>query len=143
MPNQNPFPVPTTVKPELRRALDYWRGLKRGENDVPFADDISLANLRNAQTFLIKAFASPLRFRFESADDALRIANGVPLTRFIDEIPTKGVLSYLLTQCCATVEAGEPTFCHFGASNAEREFSRLLLPAWGDGHIDLLLGAVA
>jgi hypothetical protein len=138
----NPFPVPKTVKPEPRRALNYWRDLKRGEDDIPFADDVSLADLGNPQTFLIKVFASPLRFRFEAADDGLRVANGVPLGRFIDEIPARGVLSFLLTQCCATVEAGEPSFCHFGATDSEREFSRLLLPAWGDGHVDLLLAAV-
>ena len=143
MPYQNPFPVPKTVKPEMRRALDYWRNLKRGENDIPFADDVSLANLRNSQTFLIKVFVSPLRFRLEAAGGALQVANSVPLGRFIDEIPANGVLSFLLTQCCARVEANEPTFCHFGESDTEREFSRILLPAWGDGHIDLLLAAVA
>ena len=134
------MPPPKAIKPELRRALDDWRALNRGENDMPFADDVSLANLRNSQAFLIKAFASPLRFRFESADEALHNA---PLGRFIDEIPATGVLRYLLTQCCATVEAGEPTFCHFAASASAPEFSRLVLPAWGDGHIDLLLGVMA
>ncbi len=143
MPYRRLFPLPRTVKPELRRALDYWRDLKRGENDMPFADDVSLAALGNSQTFLIKVFASPLRFRFEAADDALHLVNGAPLGRFIDEIPAKDVLSYLLTQCCATVEAGEPTFCHFGASDSGKEFSRIILPTWGDGHIDLLLAAVA
>ena len=143
MPHQNLFPVPKSVKPELRRVLDHWRALRRGENDIPFADDVSLANLRNSQAFLIKVFVSPLRFRFEAADDALHVVNGAPLGRFIDEIQTKGALSYLLTQCCATVEAGEPTFCHFGASDSEKEFSRLVLPAWDNGHIDLLLAAVA
>ncbi len=143
MPHPNPFPVPKAVKPELKRALDYWRDLKRGENNMPFADDLSLAALRNSQVFLIKVFASPLRFRFEAADDALRVVNDAPLGRFIDEIRAKGVLSYLLTQCCATIEASEPTFCHFGPGGSEREFSRILLPAWGDGHIDLLLAAAA
>jgi hypothetical protein len=143
MTHRNLFPVPKAVKPELRRVLDHWRDLKRGENDIPFADDVSLTDLRNSQAFLLKVFASPLRFRFEAAGEALRIVNGAPLGRFIDEIRPEGALSFLLAQCCATVEAGEPTFCHFGANDSEKEFSRILLPAWGDGHIDLLLAAVA
>ena len=143
MPYQNPFALPKAVKPELRRALDYWRNLRRGENNIPFADDVSLSALRNSQVFLLKVFTSPLRFRFESADEAFHPTNGAPMGRFIDEVKTKGTLSYLLTQCCATVEAGEPTFFHFRESDADREFSRILLPAWGDGHIDLMLAAVA
>jgi hypothetical protein len=104
---------------------------------------VSLSALRNSQVFLLKVFTLPLRFRFESADDAFHPTNGVPMGRFIDEVETKGTLSYLLTQCCATVEAGAPTFFHFQESDSEREFSRILLPAWGDGHIDLMLAAIA
>ena len=141
MPYQNPFALPKTVKPELKRALDYWRDLKRGDNNMPFADDVSLATLRNSQVFLLKVFA-PLRFRFEAVGD-LHAIDGAPVGRFIDEIASIGTLSYLPAQCCATIEAGEPTFWHFDASGSDKEFSRLLLPAWGAGHIDLLLGVIA
>ncbi len=143
MPYQSPFALPASIKPELQRIVGYWRDLRRGENNIPFADDVNLSVLRGADTFLLKVFASPLRFRFESSSDGPDSTNATIAGRFLDEISAGSSLSYLLAQSCATIEAGRPTFCHFAASGSDRGFSRILLPAWADGHIDLLLGAIA
>ena len=140
MSHQNPFALPKAVNAELRLVLDYWRRLRRGENDVPFADDVSLSGVPNSKVFLIKVSQSPLRFQFAFAQDALQAS--LPVGCFIDEASTSGIFSYLLTQCCATVEAGAPTFFRLRASDPVGDFSRLILPAWSDGHISLLLGAI-
>jgi hypothetical protein len=143
MPYQNPFALPKAMKPELQRALEYWRSLKRGENNIPFADDVSLAALRNTQVLLLKVFAAPQRFRFEFLGDGVGAVSKTYAGKFLDEITPQGPISYLQAQCCATVESREPTFCHLMASGPDRGFTRLLLPTWGDGHIETLLGAIA
>lgn len=143
MPYQNPFALPAAVKPELQRVVNYWRDLRRGENGMPFADDVNLPALRGADAFLLKVFASPLRFRVETLSNEPNATNRTITGRFLDEISIGRTLSYVLAQSCATIEAAEPTFCQFAANGPDRGFSRVLLPAWGDGHIDLLLGAVA
>lgn len=143
MPYQNPFALPKTVMPEFDRALNYWRHLKRGGNNLPFADDVNLTLLPGVQAFLIKVFASPLRFRIELLSEDMRAMSKPIVGKFLDEIAASDSLDYLLAQCCATVEAREPTFCHLTADGSNRDFSRLLLPTWGDGHTDMLLGVLA
>ena len=41
----NPFSLPAKLSPDLARVRDYWDGLKRGENKIPFADDVNLSGL--------------------------------------------------------------------------------------------------
>jgi hypothetical protein len=56
--------------------------------------------------------------------------------KFIDEIDLPAPLRFLRAQASATVEVRAPTYYKDAGGTA-----RLLLPMWGDGSINLLLGA--
>jgi len=135
----NPFPLPKKLSPTLQRVLSYWEGLERGDNKMPFWDDVKLSALPDLadHLMLINVFVNPERFRLNTIGAAFDGAQGAELrTRFIDEIVLGSGLKFLRTQASATVEARAPTY--YRASN----FARILLPMWGDGHIGMLLGAI-
>lgn len=137
---RNPFPLPDRLDAKLQPVVSFWEGLKRGENAVPFADDLGTSALTNlsGSPFLLRALASPERYRFEFLSDGLR--REAVLERFLDEMPLNVEFSYLRAQSSATIEAVEPTLFHLTDSSGYR-FSRVLLPLWGDGQVSLLLGA--
>jgi len=58
---------------------------------------------------------------------------------FADEIVPQAPLDYFLSQCSACTEGRAPTYCRIAGPSS---YARLLLPLWGDGHINSLLGAV-
>ena len=72
-PMTMPFPLPEQLSPTLQRVYAYWDGLKRGGNDVPFWDDVSLSAMPDIgeRLFLIDVFANPERFRFNAAGKML------------------------------------------------------------------------
>jgi len=123
--------------------VSYWRDLERAENAMPFSDDIDSSVLLNLsdKIFLLKVLVLPERFRFELLGKALQTNDKAQTGSFLDEIDPGGQFSYLRAQSSATVEAAGPTFWHL-ADDSDRGFSRLLLPTWGNGHIDMLLGVV-
>jgi hypothetical protein len=134
----NPYPLPTKLTPELTQVLDYWNGLKRGENKVPFADDVSLSALGGLQgnLVLLDVFDKPLRFRFNIVGAEIRTWYGGDLAgKFLDELDAKGPLAFCLSQASATTEALAPTYYRNGVA-------RLLLPLWGGGPASALLGCV-
>lgn len=137
---EHPFALPKELSPDLCRVLDYWRGLLRGEAQMPFADDLTLTDLPDLapKLFLIDVFDQPERFRVALAGEDLE-ARDLP-GRFLDEVTPAGAIQFLRAQCAATVEAAEPTFFH--AELEMRPYSRLVLPLWGEGRISTLLGAV-
>jgi hypothetical protein len=133
----HPFSLPAKLAPDLNRLHEYWGGLKRGENKIPFADDVNLSALAGLKerVMLIDVFEQPQRFRLNSLGGEIRTAYGADVAgKFVDEIEGKGPLQFLNAQASATVEACAPTYHRDG-------FVRLLLPMWGDGHVALLLGA--
>lgn len=133
-----PFSLPATLSPELAQVRAYWDGLKRGENKVPFADDVVLSALPGLQgrLILLDVFDKPLRFRFNIVGGDIRTWYGDDLAgKFVDETAAKGPLGYFLAQASATVEAAAPTFHQDG-------FARLLLPLWGSGYVSALLGSI-
>lgn len=138
-----PFSVPSTLEPALARVHDYWLRLRRGQADIPFADDIKLSSLSDAgvDLVLVDAFERPLRFRIAVAGSGIARRHGSPVEGvFADELTPGAALDYFLSQCAASVEGRAPTFYR----NARHPvYARLLLPLWGDGHINALLGAVA
>jgi hypothetical protein len=144
-----PFALPRTIAPNLRRVRDYWAGLKRGGNNIPFGDDLHLTVLSDvaAQLIVIDVFAKPPRFRLsivgESWHDEAR--NDV-VGRFLDEIQATPCLVFLQSQCVATLESGKPTWYaqHVRSQGSTRRtvYERLLLPMWSDGRISLILGAI-
>jgi hypothetical protein len=134
----HPFALPASLSPELRRVRDYWNGLKRHENKVPFWDDVKLSALPGLddRLVLIDVFESPQRFRLNTVGNQIREWYGADLVgKFVDEIEAKGPLEYFLAQAITTVESAEPTYYRNG-------FMRLLLPMWGGGNVSMLLGAV-
>jgi hypothetical protein len=67
---------------------------------------------------------------------------------FSDEIEIRYPFEYFNSQCFATMETRTATLyrhvlAHADASPKAEEYSRLLLPMWGEGHVGMLLGAVA
>jgi len=134
-----PFALPTKLASHMARVRDYWNGLKRGENPVPFADDVALSALAGfeGRLMLVDVFEKPQRFRLAIVGQDIRDWFGGDLVgKFTDELEAKGPLKFFAAQASATVEAVAATYYHDG-------FARLLLPLWGGGFISQLLGAIA
>jgi hypothetical protein len=137
-----PFAPPQSLEPALARVRDYWLGLRRGQADIPFADDLKLGALSSAgaDLILVDVFERPFRFRIAVAGRGVVARYGQPLEgMFADEITPKAPLEYFLSQCSATLEGHSPTYYR---ASGEHPYSRLMLPLWGDGHINALLCAV-
>lgn len=139
----NPFPLPTELSPDLSRVMAYWKGLIRGQNQMPFWDDVNLANLPDLtdRVLLIDVFDRPDRFRFSHIGEALKNGAAAMTGKFTDDLDGGGAFGFLDAQCSATVEASTPTFYRHDGGGVPA-FSRLLLPMWGEGRIGMLLGAV-
>lgn len=135
----HPFSVPATLSSELSRVWEYWDSLKRGENTVPFSDDVKLSALPGFEDRLMLAdvFQKPQRFRLNIVGNDIRDRFGADLVgKFTDELEAKGPLMFFTAQASTTVEAAAPTYYHDG-------FARLLLPLWGGGYVSMLLGVIA
>ena len=147
--SKRPFYVPEKLPLSLGRVRDYWESLKRRENPMPFWDDVNLSSLPDLSDclILIDAFEKPQRYRLGSVGDAIRAMYGDDLTgKFIDEIDPSTPLEYFTAQASATIESKEPTFFrHKPAIGSKRrhEYGRLLLPMWGNGRIEMMLGAIS
>jgi hypothetical protein len=143
-----PFSIPANLPLVFRRVLDYWDGLKRGENSMPFWDDLKLTSLPDLSDclMLVDTFENPQRFRLNSVGAQIRQRYGTDLAgKFVDEISPKVPFEFLTAQASATVEAKAPTFFAAAAGTASgphHGYARLLLPMWGEGRIGLMLGAI-
>ena len=132
-------PFALDLSSRLEAVLGYWRGLRRGEAAIPFADDIDILAVQDlcADVFLLDVFDRPRRFRLALAHTPNAPHVEADLQgRFLDETDMPPPLELLLAQADAVVEVRAPT-CH-----RERRYVRLLLPAWGEGQIRQLLGAI-
>jgi len=142
-----PYAMPKKLAPNLARVQAYWEGLRRGENNMPFWDDVNLSSLPDLspRLMLIDVFAKPQRFRFNFIGAQVGKQYSETIAgKFADEMEMKSPFEYLLSQASATVERGAPSYyAHaMGAkSRGALPYSRLLLPMWGDGHVGMLLGA--
>jgi hypothetical protein len=136
---RNPFPFPEPLAARLRPVVSLWESLKRGENGMPFSDDLGVPDLSNlpGHPFLLSVLVSPERYRFEFLSENLRSEAGPG--QFIDEIPPNTNFCYLRAQSSATVEASEPTLFHLTEFSGYR-FSRVMMPLWGNGQVNMLLG---
>jgi len=142
---QTPFAIEHSLSPALDRTLAYWRELLRGEATIPFADDVNMAKVEAQadNVFILGVFEKPRRFRLElvrlpAAPDVEAELAG----RFIDEVDLPSPLQFLSSQAAAAAEGQTPTVYEHRPHGAERGYGRVLLPAWGEGHVSLLLGAV-
>ncbi len=136
---RNPFPLPDHLNAGLQPVASLWQGLKRGENGMPFADDLGVQSISKLQgnPFLLGVLAE--RYRFEFLSDSLQGAAAIG--SFLDEMSPNVNFSYLRAQSSATVEAAAPTFLRLTQFSGY-SFSRILLPLWGNGQVNLLLGAI-
>lgn len=137
------YAIPDQLEPDLVRARTYWEGLRRGESTIPFSDDVNLSALSDLESsaLLIEVFENPTRFRINIAGDAAEKRYGAKLAgKFIDEIPSRAPLDALAEQCLASVEGKSPTYARISVPQGTRAgYARLVLPTWGNGHVDSLL----
>jgi hypothetical protein len=137
------FALPDQLEPDLERVRNYWNGLKRGENDIPFWDDVKVstgAPLAD-HIVMIEAFENPHRFRFDVVgEDVTRRYGSVIAGKFTDEIQLHPPIDQIADQCRATIDQRTPTYFHHAGGGSG--YSRLILPLWGNGHIEMLLSAV-
>ena len=141
-----PFPVPAKLTSDFDHFWVYWNSLKRGENKIPFSDDLDLSALPflSDRLMLVDVFEKPQRFRFNLIGKIIEHRYGSNFSgKFADEIDPKGPLDFFTAQASATVEASAPTFFTIGDVKSENENARLLLPMWGNGRIDTILGGIA
>jgi hypothetical protein len=136
---KQPFPLTRLTDRDLKALHDAWRKLRRGQAEMPFADDVRLTRLpRPKAALLIDVIEKPLRFRFAIVGDDIARRYGTELAGlFVDDIARTAPVDFLLSQCAATVDARQPTL-HSGG-----DYARLLLPLWADGRIAMLLGGVS
>jgi hypothetical protein len=141
MPCRNPFPLPDRLDARLLPIVSLWESLKRAESRMPFSDDLGVSALSGlpGSPFLLSVFTLPERFRFEFV--AADLHGTAAAGQFVDETSRDMIFGYLRAQGSATVEAAEPTFLPLTEASG-RHFSRVLLPMWGNGQINMLLGAV-
>jgi hypothetical protein len=141
-----PFPLPRKLPPRLATVLRYWKTLIRAENMMPFSDDVSLSSLErlSAHLLLIDVFSGPQRFRFNHLGKSIIAKLGSsPTGQFADELKLSEPLNYVIAQASATAEGGAPTlYCSTRKKTPRSGYSRILLPAWGNGRVDLLIGAI-
>ncbi|HZV04812.1 MAG TPA: hypothetical protein VE999_06990 [Gemmataceae bacterium] len=137
---RNPFELPDRLETSLQAVLAFWQGLRRGQNGMPFGDDLLLPQLSElpGKLFLLAVFAPPERFRIEFLNSALPAA---ATGKFLDELPPSTEFAFLRAQASATLEAAAPTLLRLTDSSGD-SFSRLLLPMWGNGQVSMILGAL-
>jgi hypothetical protein len=146
-----PYGLPAKLPPDLTRVLTYWEGLKRGEAEMPFSDDVNISALPDLFDWLmlIEVSDRPVRFRLAIAGGAIKgvtratsWASSSMKSRLFDP------LRFLNSQSHATVEGRAPTYyasvpTEQGGARTAEGYARLLLPMWGDGQVGMLLDAVA
>ena len=143
-----PFPLPRKLPGAFAGVHRYWKELIRAENAMPFADDVNLSRLPALAGNLLLVDANRQRFRFNHLGEELIGRLGGNVTgKFADEAELHNPFDFLIAQASATVEGRAPTWYSNRRTGAgERRttgYARILLPTWGDGRIELLLGAIA
>jgi hypothetical protein len=140
----DPFAIQTSLSRRLEDMLQYWRDLRRGEATVPFADDLDMTRIDEiaGDDLLLKVFQKPLRFRLDLAHTprAPRVESEL-VNRFIDGVDLPPPLQFLQSQAAATVESAAPTVYEHCSKTSEPSYGRVLLPAWGEGHVSVLVCA--
>jgi hypothetical protein len=132
------YPLPG-MEPPLAALHDYWNSLKRGGwRIMPFADDVTLPDLGAVRANIVLFDVMEGRFRFAEVGGAVDAYVSAELEgKFLDEAPTTGALAGMADQCQATLAESAPTYAKTGG------YARLLLPLWGNGTIQMLIGAIA
>ncbi len=143
-----PFPLPRKLPPRFASVHQYWKVLIRAENPIPFSDDVNLSRLEklSANLLLIDVFSAPQRFRFNHLGERIIKKFGANVVgKFMDELEPSAPFNFLIAQASVTVEAQAPTLysnASGGKKTRDIPYLRIILPAWGNGRVDLLLGAI-
>ena len=141
------FSLPGELDDTLTQILAYWNGLKRGNAEVPFADDVKLGDIwkLSNKVVLVRILPTPRQFRLDIAGRQLiRMYGGDLAGKLVGELPVRPPLDCFLAQCSATVDAHAPTFYrHEPAIEGHGAYDRILVPLWADGRVAALLGAVS
>ncbi len=90
------FLLPDRLEPDLERVHAYWNGLKRGDNDIPFWDDVkfSMRARLAREIMVIEAFENPLRFRFDLVGEDLSRRYGAAMAgKFTADRPAHRAVS--------------------------------------------------
>lgn len=135
-----PYELPDILPSFFPQVLSYWKELRRGQAEIPFADDISRTALQEHENelFLIDAFARPFRYRFGLVGAHLTEAYGSEVAGiYLDELDPRPPLNLIHSQASSVTEVRKPSFYR------TETYARLILPAWGDGRVSALLGAIA
>jgi hypothetical protein len=115
---------------------------------MPFSDDVNLSRLSqlSGNLILVDVFAQPQRFRFNHLGETIiHLLDSNITGKFADELELRSPLDYFIAQSSTPVEARAPTFysCSSRQSGDRKAgYSRIMLPTWGNGRIELLLGAI-
>jgi hypothetical protein len=143
--NTAPFTIPAKIEPNLARVQSYWKGLFRGENKVPFWDDVRLSSLGELaeDAIMLHVFDNPLRFRFAIIGRQIESEYGRSISgKFVDELERKPPIEHLEAQCRVAVEHQSPTCFQGSPSTSAESYSRMVLPLWGEGRVSMLLAAI-
>jgi hypothetical protein len=144
MSESGDFQLPDRLEPDLERVQAWWNGLKRGDASIPFWDDVKLSPEAplSRGVMMIEAFENPLRFRFDIVGEELARRYGAAIAgKFTDDVDLRQPVDRLTDQCRATIERRAPTW--FQQAGNGSGYSRLVLPLWGNGHIEMLLAAAS
>jgi hypothetical protein len=144
--NTTPFTIPAKIEPNLEQVQSYWTGLLRGENKVPFWDDVKLSSIAGLaeDAIILDVFENPLRFRFAIIGRNIESEYGRLISgKFVDELEQKPPLEHLGAQCRAAVEHQSLTYFRAGPSSGTGSYSRMVFPLWGEGRVSMLLAAIA
>lgn len=131
------YPLPG-MEPPLAALYEYWNSLKRGGwRIMPFWDDLKLPDLGEHRAHVVLFDVMDGRFRFAETGSAVDGYIGSEMDgRFLDDVQGPGALASLLDQCEATVADSAPTY------SKSDGYARLMLPMWGNGTIQMLVGAI-
>ena len=136
------YPLPDPLEAGLAELKAYWDGIQRGFRIMPYWDDVDMTRLGalRRQVVLLDAPQAPDRFRFNLVGEAVAEAYGQELEdRFVDEIAPAAPLHELTEQCQATAAESAPTYFR----HREAGYARLLLPLWGNGRVEMLIGCIS
>jgi len=139
------YAVPDDIEAPLAEMRAHWKGLRRGGNEMPFWDDVKLSALQHMgdEVMLIDVFENPERFRFNFLGSAIVDRYGRPVAgRFLDEIEAQDPFDHFEAQCAEAVRSRAPTYYRHRSAET-RPYARIVLPLWGNGHVEMLMVAVA
>jgi hypothetical protein len=129
------YSIPARFEAELVSIYESWRAIPRGDNDVPFSDDVNLPSLGSGadDAVLIEVFENPLRFGL-----ACGVVDGGPArSRAGRKIPRR---TRTRTRSPRSAMRRNSPFegAQLGASPCTN-----CTALWGNGRIEMLLVAAA